>query len=82
MCATQEITINNMKGVLDMYKSDTEEIHTINQDIQEHIDSYHKEPESFALYPEHSTSNLNKIANITIDSDITTPQKKEWERLE
>ena len=39
-----------MKEVLDMYKYYTEEMHAMHQDIQEHIDICHKEPEIHAAY--------------------------------
>ena len=45
--------------------------------MQEHIDSFHKESESCAAYPEHSTTHFNNVANITVDSDIITPHKKQ-----
>ena len=50
--------------------------------MQEHIDSFHKESESRAAYPEHSTTHFNNIANITVDSDIITPHKKQNGREE
>ena len=63
-----------------MYKSNTEEMHAINRDTQEHIDSCHKEYESCAAYPENSTAHLNNAANITVDIDSITQQRKKWER--
>ena len=69
-----------MKKIMYLYKYEIEEIHAINWDIQEHIDSFHKEPESRAAYPEHGNAHINNVANITVDSDGTTPQKGgEWE---
>ena len=50
-CASQETTINNMKEIVHMYKSDIEEIHATNQDMQGHIDIFHKQSESCAAYP-------------------------------
>ena len=55
-------------------------MHAINRDTQEHIDSCHKESESCAAYPENSTVHLNNAANITVDIDSITQQRKKWER--
>ena len=44
--------------------------------MREHIDSWHKESENPAAYPEHGTANFNNIANITIDSDSINPKNK------
>ena len=64
-----------------MYKYEIEEIHSINRDMQEHIDSYNKEPKRFAVYLEQNTAHLNNIANITFN-DIMTPQKRQNKREE
>ena len=65
-----------------MYKSYIEEIHAINRDTREFIDSFHKEPESCAAYLEQNNANFNSVANITVDSDSTTLQKKKNQREE
>ena len=65
-----------------MYKYEIEETCVINQDMQEHIDNCHKKSESRVAYPEHSTAHLNNVANITVDSDGTTPRKKHNRREE
>ena len=44
--------------------------------MREHISSCHKKYESHAAYPEQSTANFKNIANINVDSDTITPQKK------
>ena len=38
-----------------------------------------KEPEIRAAYPELKTLHLENVANITINSDIISPQKKIWD---
>ena len=48
----------------------------------EHIDSCHKESESCAAHPEHSTTHLNSAADITADSDSKSPQKEKNVRQE
>ena len=55
-------------------------MHDINRYMLEHIDSLRKESESCAAYPENSTTHLNNAANITVDIDSITQQRKKWER--
>ena len=50
--------------------------------MREHIDSCHKYSKSSAAYPENGTANFNNVANITVDSDSITPQKKKNEKEE
>ena len=50
-CVAQENFINKMKEVLDIYKYEIKELHVINWHMQEHIDSFNEESESFAGYP-------------------------------
>ena len=50
-CAAQETIISKTKNIMDMYKSEIEEIHATNQDMQGHIDIFHKQSESCAAYP-------------------------------
>ena len=47
-----------------------------NRDLQNYIDSCHKESEIRAAYPEQRNANLNNVANITVNSDGITPHKK------
>ena len=63
-----------------MYKSEIEDIHAINRYMQEHIDNFYKGSESCAAHQEHVTTHFNNVANITINSDSITPQKKMGER--
>ena len=44
--------------------------------MRENIDSCHKESESRTEYPEQNTSHFNNVANITVNSNSVTPQKK------
>ena len=46
--------------------------------MREHIDSCHKQFESHATYAEHINSHVNNVANVTIDSDGITLQKKKY----
>ena len=39
------------------------------------IDSFHKESERHAAYPEQSTAHFENVANITVDSISIIPQK-------
>ena len=41
-CEAQDMTISKMKEIVDIYKSEAEEIRAINQDMQENIDGCHK----------------------------------------
>ena len=45
--------------------------------MQTYIASCHKESEGHAAYTEYNTTNFHKVANITVDSDSITPQKKQ-----
>ena len=42
--------------------------------MQERIDSFHKESERHAAYPEQSTAHFEDVANITFDSASVIPQ--------
>ena len=37
--------------------------------MREHIDSYHEESKSRAVYLKHSTAHFNKVANMNFNSD-------------
>ena len=50
--------------------------------MQEYIDSCRKESKSRSAYPEKNTAHFNNVAKITVDSDSTTPQKKQTGREE
>ena len=63
--------------MLDSFKYKTKELHATQRDLQTYIDSCHKESERRAAYTEHSTANFNNVANITVNSDIITSQKKQ-----
>ena len=63
--------------MLESFSSETEELCAINQDLRTYIDSFHKESEGHAVYTEQSTAHFNNFSNITVDSDIITPQKKQ-----
>ena len=41
-----------------------------------YIDSFHKESERRAAYPEHSNASLSNVAKTIVDSDSITPQNK------
>ena len=72
-CTTQETNISKMKEIVYTYKPDIEEIHAINLDMREHINSCHKESESRTAYPEYNTAHFNNVANISVNSDSITP---------
>ena len=59
-----------------MYRYYIEEIHAINRDMQEHIDSFHKGHEICTEHPEQNTAHFNNVAKITVDSDSKTPYRK------
>ena len=63
--------------MLESFNSETKELCATIQDLQTHIDIVNKE---LTVYPEQKTLHLENVANITIDSDSITPQKKKWER--
>ena len=44
--------------------------------MKTYIDSFHKESERRAAYPEHSTANFEIVANITVNSASVIPQEK------
>ena len=58
-----------MKDIVEIYKSETEQIRGTNIDMQEHIDGFHKE---------QSTEHFEDVANITVNSASVIMQKK-WE---
>ena len=66
-----------IKEVLDIYSYYIKEINSTNRDMQTYIDSYKKESEKCAAYPEHSTVHFEYIANITVDSDSVISQEKQ-----
>ena len=51
----------------------TKELSETNQDLLTYIDSLKKES---SVYPEQNTLHFEKVANITVDRDSTTPKKK------
>ena len=54
----------------------------MNRDLINYIDSCHKESERRAGYPEQINVHFNNVANITVDSDSITSQKKQYGREE
>ena len=63
--------------MFDLFNYETKKLCETNQDLRTYIDSCHKEPERSTSYPEQSTAHFNIIENITADSFIITPQKKQ-----
>ena len=57
-----------MKDIVEIYKSETEQIRGTNIDMQEHIDGFHKE---------QSTEHFEDVANITVNSDSIFLQGKQ-----
>ena len=49
----------------------------MNLDLRTDIDIFHKESVRRASYQEQSTTCFNNVADITVDSDGITPQKKQ-----
>ena len=65
--AAQDTTLSKMKYIFDIYNSEIEELRAINQYMQEHIDSCHKEPERCAAYLYQNTANFEDVQDITIN---------------
>ena len=68
-CAAYEITISQMKEIVEIFYSEIQEIRSTNWYMQDYIDIFHKESERHAEYPEQSTGHFEKVANITVDSN-------------
>ena len=79
MRAAQEMTISNIKYIVEMFNSDIEDICSINRGMREHIDSFHKYLERRAAYPEHSSAHIENVVNITVGGPNVIPQEKKWE---
>ena len=60
--------------MLESFNSDTRKLRATNQDLKTYTGSVKKER---AEYPEHNTLHFENVANITADSDIITPHKKQ-----
>ena len=70
------MTKSKKKDIANVYKYEIEEIHAINWDIREYINSCPKESEMCAVYTEESTAYFDDIENITLDSANVIPQEK------
>ena len=82
MCAAQEKIISHIKEMLESFNSETKELCATNRDLQTYIDCCHQESERHALYPEQGIVHFNNMANITIDNNSITPQRRQNEREE
>ena len=60
-CAAQVTTISNIKDTAEIYNSEIKDICSINRDIQEYIDSCHKESRRRAADLEQITAHLNPL---------------------
>ena len=58
---------------MEIYNYEIKEISSTNRDMQNYIDSCHKESEICAAYPEQSTAHFENVANITINSASVIP---------
>ena len=79
VCEAHEITINQMKQIVEIFNSDIKEIRFTNQDMRNYIDSCRRYPERRAAYPGQSTAHFENVANITDDGDSVITQEKEWQ---
>ena len=61
VCTAKETNISKIREIVDIYKSDIEEIYA-----WEHIGGCHKESEKGAAYPEQSTAHFEDVNNITV----------------
>ena len=77
ICVTQEMTISQITEMLESFNYETKELRATNQDLNNYIDSFHKESERSAEYLEQSTTYFDNVANITIVSDSIPAQKKQ-----
>ena len=65
-----------MKNIVDIKISDIKEIYSTNRYLQTYINSYKRESEKNASYPEQSTVHFEDVVNIIVYSDSVTSQKK------
>ena len=72
----RETNTSKRRDMVNMYKSEIEEIDAIDCDMQEHIDSCQKESGKHVAYSEQRTAYFEDAGNITIDSASVIPQQK------
>ena len=78
VCAVHETTTSHMKDIVDIFNSEIKETRSTNQDMQNYIDSCHKESERIAAYTEQIFAHFENIVNVTVDNDSVIPQEKYW----
>ena len=75
-CAAHAMTISQMKDIVEILNCEIKEIRSTNRDMQNYIDSCHKEPEKRAAYLEQSTINFENVANINVNNYSLIPKNK------
>ena len=71
-----EMTISQTEEIVNTFNSEIKEIRSINQDMQNYIDIFHKESERCEAYPEQSTEHLEIFANIALNSYCVISRKE------